>query len=174
VRLQGVGHHCQHARREAQAEVGFAHFDVAHLWRPGVDAGLPGDDAVALGGRGRHRHAQRRVEARGDFGLHRSQTVPLRAVTAVRSLLGETTFAFEDREAAVRAAAMFGHRACGFSGCLVVIKQGLLDCGSTATFDRRMRKLPSVKVLWGAMSTRSPRRALVVQRFVVPRLDASS
>lgn len=68
-------------------------------------------------------------------------------LTAVCSLLGETAFAFEDREAVVRAAALFEHSACGFSDCLVVAKHALLDCKFTATFERRMRKLPGVRVV---------------------------
>jgi len=50
---------------------------------------------------------------------------------AIRSLLDEIAFAFEEREAVKRAAEMF--------------EQG--NCDFTATFDRGMRKLPGVRVL---------------------------
>ena len=66
---------------------------------------------------------------------------------AVRSLLDETAFAFESREAVGRAAALFEQGTCGFSDCLIAAKYGLLGCEFTATFDRRMRKLPMVKVI---------------------------
>lgn len=68
-------------------------------------------------------------------------------LTAVRSLLEETAFAFEDREAVDRAVTMFEHDACGFSDCLVAAKHARMGCEFTATFDRRMRKLLGVKVL---------------------------
>ena len=66
---------------------------------------------------------------------------------ALRSLLDEPAFAFEDREAVARAISLFEHDTCGFSDCLVAAKQACLGCVFTATFDRRMRKLPGVRVL---------------------------
>lgn len=66
---------------------------------------------------------------------------------AVRSLLGETAFAFEDREAVAAALTLFESGSCGFADCLVVAKHARLGCDFTATFDRGMRKLPGVKVL---------------------------
>jgi predicted nucleic-acid-binding protein len=66
---------------------------------------------------------------------------------AVRSLLGETAFAFEDREAVGHAVELFERGTCGFSDCLVVAKHAQQGCDFTATFDRAMRKLPGVKVL---------------------------
>lgn len=66
---------------------------------------------------------------------------------AVRSLLEETAFAFEDREAVRHAVTLFEEGPCGFSDCLIVAKHGRLGCGFTATFDRGMRKLTGVKVL---------------------------
>ena len=68
-------------------------------------------------------------------------------LSAVNSLLNETAFAFEDREAVSRAAILFEQSSCGFSDCLIVAKHGHLDCEFTATFDRGMSKLPSVKIL---------------------------
>lgn len=66
---------------------------------------------------------------------------------AVRSLLEEAAFAFEDRESVLLAAAMFEQGNHGFSDCLVTAKGARLGCDFTATFDRRMRKLPGVRVL---------------------------
>ena len=66
---------------------------------------------------------------------------------AVRSLLDETAFAFEDRESVAAAAAQFEAGSCGFADCLVVAKHARHGCDFTATFDRGMRKLPGVKVL---------------------------
>ena len=66
---------------------------------------------------------------------------------AIRSLLNETAFAFEDRDAVTQAVDMFEHGNCGLSDCLVVAKHARHGCGFTATFDRGMRKLPTVKLL---------------------------
>jgi predicted nucleic-acid-binding protein len=68
-------------------------------------------------------------------------------LTAVRSLLEETAFAFEDREAVEWAVTMFEQSTCGLSDCLVAAKHRRLSCEFTATFDRGMRKLVGVKVL---------------------------
>ncbi len=66
---------------------------------------------------------------------------------SVRSLLEETAFAFEDREAVEAALSLFESGSCGFADCLVVAKHARQGCDFTATFDRGMRKLPGVKVL---------------------------
>ena len=66
---------------------------------------------------------------------------------ALRSLLDETAFAFEDREAVAGALSLFESGSCGFADCLVVAKHARQGCDFTATFDRGMRKLPSVEVL---------------------------
>jgi predicted nucleic-acid-binding protein len=66
---------------------------------------------------------------------------------AVRSLLEETAFAFEDREAVADALSLFDAGSCGFADCLVVAKHARHGCDFTATFDRGMRRLPGVKVL---------------------------
>ena len=65
---------------------------------------------------------------------------------AVRSLLQEAAFAFEDREAVAAALDLFEASSCGFADCLVVAKHARQDCEFTATLDRGMRKLPGVKV----------------------------
>ena len=64
---------------------------------------------------------------------------------AVRSVLDETAFAFEDRQAVAQAAELFEHNARGFSDCLVTAKHARLGCTFTATFDRSMQGLPSVR-----------------------------
>ncbi len=66
---------------------------------------------------------------------------------AVRSLLAETAFAFEDRDAVAAAISLFETGSCEFSDCLVVAKHARLGCDFTATFDRGMRRLPGVNVL---------------------------
>ena len=66
---------------------------------------------------------------------------------AVRSLLHETAFAFDDREAVIQAAEMFERGNSGFSDCLIVAKHARQGCDFTATFDRGMRKLPGARVL---------------------------
>lgn len=66
---------------------------------------------------------------------------------ALRSLLEETAFAFEDRDAIADAVTLFEAGSCGFADCLVVAKHARQGCDFTATFDRGMRKLPGVKVL---------------------------
>ena len=66
---------------------------------------------------------------------------------AVRSVLDETAFAFEDRDAVAGALSLFESGSCGFADCLVVAKHARQGCNFTATFDRGMRKLPGVKVL---------------------------
>lgn len=66
---------------------------------------------------------------------------------ALKSLLDETAFAFEDREAIVQAVALFESGSCGFADCWVVAKHGRHGCDFTATFDRGMRKLPGFKIL---------------------------
>ncbi len=66
---------------------------------------------------------------------------------AVRSLLEEAAFGFEDRLAVSDAVDLFEAVSCGFADCLVVVKHARQGCDFTATFDRRMRQLPRVRVL---------------------------
>jgi predicted nucleic-acid-binding protein len=68
-------------------------------------------------------------------------------LVAVRSLLEEPAFAFEDRDAVEVAASLFERHACGFSDCLIAARNSRLGCDFTATFDKRMLKLPDVRVL---------------------------
>jgi predicted nucleic-acid-binding protein len=66
---------------------------------------------------------------------------------ALRSLLDETAFAFDDRESIERAVAMFEHASCGFSDGLIASRHASQGCDFTATLDRRMRRLPGVRVI---------------------------
>lgn len=66
---------------------------------------------------------------------------------AVRSLLDEPAFAFEDRAAIEQAVEWFDKGRCGLPDCLVAARHARMGCEFTATFDRRMRALPGVKVL---------------------------
>ncbi len=66
---------------------------------------------------------------------------------AVRSLLDETAFTFEDREAVAAALSLFDQGSCGFADCLVVAKHARHGCEFSATFDRGLRMLPGIRVL---------------------------
>jgi predicted nucleic-acid-binding protein len=68
-------------------------------------------------------------------------------VIAVRSLLDETAFAFEDREAVAVALGLFEAGSCGFVDCLIVAKHARSGCEFSATSNKAMRKLPRVRVL---------------------------
>lgn len=68
-------------------------------------------------------------------------------LTALRSLLDESAFAFEDREVVGKAVLLFEQSSCGFSNCLIVARHAQLGCEFTATFDRGLRKLTGVKIL---------------------------
>lgn len=65
---------------------------------------------------------------------------------AVRSLLDEPAFCFEDRDAVAAAVDLFEQASCGFADCLIVARHQRLGCEFTATFDRRMGKLPGVRL----------------------------
>lgn len=66
---------------------------------------------------------------------------------AVRSLLDEPAFAFEDRKMVEQAVALFEEAGGGLADCLVVARHAGEGCHFTATLDRGMRKLPGVRVL---------------------------
>ena len=66
---------------------------------------------------------------------------------AIRSLLQETAFAYEHRDAVAVALTLFEAGSFGFADCLVVARHARQDCEFTATLDRAMRKLPGVKLL---------------------------
>lgn len=65
---------------------------------------------------------------------------------AVRSLLNESAFAFEDRAAVAAAAALFEQASCGFVDCLIASKNTRLGCDFTASFDQRMSTLPGTRI----------------------------
>jgi predicted nucleic-acid-binding protein len=64
---------------------------------------------------------------------------------AVRSLLDEAAFTFENRQAIEQAVTLFETASCGFSDCLMVAQHVQHGCEFTATPDRGMRKLPRIK-----------------------------
>ncbi len=66
---------------------------------------------------------------------------------ALRSLLDEPAFCFEDREAILQAVDLFEVATCGFSDCLVVVKNLRAGGQFTATFDRQMLKLAGTRGL---------------------------
>ena len=66
---------------------------------------------------------------------------------ALRSLLGEAAFRFEERTVVEQAVTLFEQAACGFADCLVTARHAHLGCAFTATFDRAMRRIPGVRVL---------------------------
>lgn len=68
-------------------------------------------------------------------------------IAAVGSLLAQPAFAFEDRGAVEQAALSFRGSNAGFSDCLIAAKHAALGCTFSATFDRKMRALPGVKLL---------------------------
>ena len=68
-------------------------------------------------------------------------------LVAIRRLMKETAFAFEDHEAVAAALTLFEAGSCGFADCLVIAEHTRQGCNFTATLDRRMRKLPGLKVL---------------------------
>ena len=73
---------------------------------------------------------------------------------AVRTLLEETAFQFEDREAVAAAPGLFEAGSCGFADCLVVAKYARQACDFTASFDRGMCKLQGLKVLRAGLAER--------------------
>ena len=68
-------------------------------------------------------------------------------IEALRSLLNEPVFSFEDPAAVTTAVAAFEHASCGFSDCLIAAKNRAMGCEFTASFDKRMRRLEGVRVL---------------------------
>ena len=67
---------------------------------------------------------------------------------AIRSLLDETAFAFDDRDTVAAALSLFDQGSCGFADCLIVAKHARQGCDFTARPSiEAMRKLPGVKVI---------------------------
>ena len=68
-------------------------------------------------------------------------------VAALRSLLSEPAFAFENRATVEQALASFEGSSCAYSDCLIAAKHASLGCVFTATLERGMRKLPGVQLV---------------------------
>jgi len=66
---------------------------------------------------------------------------------ALHGLLDEPSIAFESRQAVQTAVEQFAHSKCGFVDCLAMAKNAGLGAAFTATFDRRMAKLPGVRLI---------------------------
>ena len=66
---------------------------------------------------------------------------------ALQGLLEEASIAFEDRQSVADAVAAYEAGPCGFADCLVAAKNQRLGSSFTATFDRRMARLPGVRVI---------------------------
>lgn len=75
---------------------------------------------------------------------------------AIRSLLNETAFAFEDRDAATQVTAMCELGNCEFSDWLVGARHARHGYDLAVTFDRHMRKLPRAKLALIACAGRCP------------------
>jgi predicted nucleic-acid-binding protein len=71
----------------------------------------------------------------------------LDAVDAMRSLLHNDAFAFEDRDRLTRAVALCTQQAVDFSDTMIALKNASALCEHTVTFDRAMRGLPNVQVI---------------------------
>lgn len=65
----------------------------------------------------------------------------------MRSLLQETAFAIEERDAIAAVLSLFRAGACGLADCPVVAEHARRGCDFTTIFDRGMGKLPGAKVL---------------------------
>lgn len=68
-------------------------------------------------------------------------------VRALRALLEQPAYAFEDRAAVEQALDAFAAGRAGFSDCLIIAKNAAAGCTFTATFDRAMRGVPGAQVL---------------------------
>jgi predicted nucleic-acid-binding protein len=66
---------------------------------------------------------------------------------ALRGLLSEPMFSFDNRAAVETAVAAYEGASCGFPDCLIVARNLSSGCTGTATFDRRMQKLPGANLL---------------------------
>ena len=69
------------------------------------------------------------------------------ALVAIESLLASDAFTFEDRALLAQAYATCSERGADFSDTLIVLKNIARGCEQTATFDKAMRGLPTVKML---------------------------
>lgn len=66
---------------------------------------------------------------------------------ALRGLLNEPMFGFDNRAAVESAVAAYEGANCGFPDCLIVARHHAAGCSATVTFDRRMKRLDGVALL---------------------------
>jgi predicted nucleic-acid-binding protein len=66
---------------------------------------------------------------------------------AFQVLLDNAAFSFGSRETVSRALQLFAGSKAGFADCLIAAKNETDGCGHTASFDKGMRGLGSVKLL---------------------------
>ncbi len=69
-------------------------------------------------------------------------------VQGLEGLLDTPAFAVEEPKVVASALQYFRESAADFSDCLIAAKNANAGCSYTATFDKKMRDLPSVKVLF--------------------------
>lgn len=63
------------------------------------------------------------------------------------ALLGNTTLRLESPTVVDEALIMYESGAADFADCFIVAKARMTGCEETVTFDRRMQRLPSVRLL---------------------------
>lgn len=68
-------------------------------------------------------------------------------VRVLEGLIAEPAFAFSDRDRVGAAIERYRRSGAGFSDCLVAAENAAAGCEFTATFDKRMRGLPGVRLL---------------------------
>ena len=68
-------------------------------------------------------------------------------IVAIKGLLAQPAFAFEDRGALEQAVSDFAGSGAGFSDCLIAARQLALGCEFSATFDKKMRALPGIRLI---------------------------
>jgi predicted nucleic-acid-binding protein len=80
--------------------------------------------------------------ANGAYRLERNEIA-----RGLEGLLGTSAFAIEEPKLVAIALKHYKESAADFSDCLIAAKNSTNGCGHTATFDKKMRGLPAVKVL---------------------------
>ena len=69
------------------------------------------------------------------------------AIEAVKSLLDNDAFVFEDRDRLDRVVSLCRTKGFDFADAMIALTNLAAGCAFTATFDKAMRQLPSVRVL---------------------------
>ena len=81
------------------------------------------------------------------WALDRSYGRPRAEIcTALRGLAGNATVYLESRACVEQAVALYSQGPAGFADCLLAVKASLA-CEALRSFDKKMRGLPSVKLL---------------------------